>query len=123
MSKSGNELKSRMKNIFTYSFAVFYLISAGFFFYLLVEDLNMIHVGLIGILSLVTAIGVFRRESWSVWSAFLVFCGGNAFAISLLLDPLAAEIGGVLLQIGLIVYLILIWAAMLYLTAKRKEFY
>jgi len=123
MDKSDNEQKFRIKNISVYSFAAFYLISAAFFFYLLVKDLSMIHVCLIGILSLTTALGVFKRKSWSVWSAFLVFCAGNAFAISLLLNPLTFETLGVLVEIGLIVYLILVWAAMIYLSVKRREFY
>lgn len=83
----------------------------------------MIHVGLIGVLSLLTAFGVFRKENWSVWLAFLVFCAGNAFAISLIFNPLITEIGETLLEIGLITYLILIWAATIYLFAKRKNFY
>ena len=123
MSQGKGGLKSKVKDVFTYFSAVFYLVSAAFFFYLLAEDLGMIHVALIGILSLITAFGVFRKESWSVWSAFLVFCGGNAFAISLLFNPLTAEVGGTTLKIGLIVYLILVWAAMLYLAAKRREFH
>ena len=122
MSKNEG-LKSKIGNFFAYLPAVFYLASAGFFFYFLVIDLNMIHVGLLGLLSLITAFGVFKRESWSVWSAFLVFCAGNAFAISLLLNPLTMETLEVLSEIGLIAYLILVWAAMIYLSIKRREFH
>ena len=121
MSKNG-KLKSKIGSFFAYLPAVFYLASAGFFFYSLVMDLNMIHVGLLGFLSLITAFGVFKRESWSVWSAFLVFCAGNAFAISLLLNPLAMETLEFLSEMGLIAYLILVWAAMIYLSIKRREF-
>ena len=116
-------LKHKIGDFFAYSSAVFYLASAGFFFYFLVIDLNMIHVGLLGLLSLITAFGVFKKKSWSVWSAFLVFCAGNAFAISLLLNPLTMETLEILSEIGLIVYLILVWAAMLYLSIKRREFH
>ncbi len=116
-------LKSKIGDFFAYLSAVFYLASAGFFFYSLVIDLNMIHVGLLGFLSLITAFGVFKRKSWSVWSAFLVFCAGNAFAISLLLNPLTMETLEILSEIGLIVYLILVWATMLYLSIKRREFH
>ena len=115
--------KSKIGNFFAYLLAVFYLASAGFFFYSLVIDLNMIHVGLLGLLSLITAFGVFKRKSWSVWSAFLVFCAGNAFAISLLLNPLTMETLEILSEIGLIAYLILVWATMLYLSIKRREFH
>jgi len=116
-------LKSKIGDLFAYLLAVFYLASAGFFFYSLVIDLNMIHVGLLGLLSLITAFGVFKRKSWSVWSAFLVFCAGNAFAISLLLNPLTMETLKILSEIGLIAYLILVWAAMIYLSIKRREFH
>ena len=114
-------LKSKIGDFFAYLSAVFYLASAGFFFYFLITDLNMIHVGLLGLLSLITAFGVFKRKSWSVWSAFLVFCAGNAFAISLLLNPLTMETLEILSEIGLIVYLILVWVTMLYLSIKRRE--
>ena len=116
-------LKSKIGESFAYLSAVFYLASAGFFFYFLVIDLNMIHVGLLGFLSLITAFGVFKKKSWSVWSAFLVFCAGNAFAISLLLNPLTMETSEILSEIGLIAYLILVWATMLYLSIKRREFH
>jgi len=112
----------KIESPFTLSFAVFYLISAVFFFYSLVMDPSMIHVGLIGILSLITAFGVFRRERWSVWLAFLVFCIANAFSITTLLNPLTAEIGGTILEVTLIVYLIIIWISTFYLIAKREEF-
>ena len=118
MSKNEG-LKSKNGNFFAYLPAVFYLASAGFFFYSLVIDLSMIHVGLLGLLSLITAFGVFKRESWSVWSAFLVFCAGNAFATSLLLNPLTMETLEILSEIGLIAYLILVWATMIYLAIKR----
>ena len=116
-------LKSKIGDFFAYLSAVFYLASAGFFFYFLITDLNMIHVGLLGLLSLITAFGVFKKKSWSVWSAFLVFCAGNAFAISLLLNPLTMETLEILSEIGLIAYLILVWATMLYLSIKRREFH
>ena len=116
-------LKSKIGDFFAYLSAVFYLASAGFFFYFLITDLNMIHVGLLGLLSLITAFGVFKRKSWSVWSAFLVFCAGNAFAISLLLNPLTMETLEILSEIGLIAYLILVWVTMLYLSIKRREFH
>ena len=116
-------LKHKIGDFFAYLSAVFYLASAGFFFYFLVIDLNMIHVGLLGLLSLITAFGVFKRKSWSVWSAFLVFCAGNAFAISLLLNPLTMETLEILSEIGLIAYLILVWATMIYLSIKRREFH
>ncbi|RLE62206.1 MAG: hypothetical protein DRJ47_11030 [Thermoprotei archaeon] len=124
MSKNNNDgPKFKIESISIYLLAIFYLISSGFFFFSLTMDLNMIHIGLLGLLSLTTALGVFKRKSWSVWSAFLVFCAGNAFAISLLLNPLTFETLGVLVEIGLIVYLILVWAAMIYLSVKRREFY
>jgi len=123
MSKSAGGLKSRIESILKYLLAVFYLVSAGFFFYCLALDLNMIHIGLLGFLSLITAFGVFKGEIWSVWVAFLVFCAGNAFAFSMLLNPLTFETLGILSEIGLIAYLILVWVAMIYLSVKRKEFH
>lgn len=123
MGKNSKESKFRIENVFVYLLAIFYLVSAGFFFYLMAADLNMIHVGLLGLFSLVTAFGVFRRENWSVWLAFLVFCAGNAFALSLLLNPMFMEIFGILAEISLIVYLILVWVAMIYLSVKRREFH
>jgi len=120
--KKGKEKSFKIENPLALSFAAFYLVSAALFFYSLVMDPGMTHVGLIGILSLITAFGVFRRERWSVWLAFLVFCIANAFSITTLLNPLTAEIGGTILEVTLIVYLIIIWISTFYLIAKREEF-
>lgn len=122
MSKKKEKSRFKIENPLALSFATFYLISAAVFFYSLINDPNMVHVGLIGILSLITAFGVFRREKWSVWLAFLVFCIGNAFSITLLLNPLTAEVGGTTLEAALIIYLIIIWISIFYLIAKREEF-
>ena len=114
-------LKFKIESRSALAFSIFYVVSGALFFYLLANDLRMVHVGLIGILSIVTALGVFKMEKWSIWPAFIVFLMGNAFSISLLVNSLLIELGGLLVEAALIIYLILIWIVTVYLFAKREN--
>lgn len=102
-------------------FSIFYTVSGVLFILpLLTVEPSLLHFGLIGILSLITALGVFKMDKWSLWVAFLVFCLANACCITLLLNPLTESLG-LLFQAALIFYLILVWAATLYLAIRREE--
>lgn len=113
--------KTLVERPMAFAFAVFYA-SSGllFLFPLFTVEPGLLHFGLIGVLSLITAFGVFKMSRWSLWPAFVVFCLANACSITLLVNPLAATLGS-LFQAALILYLILVWAATLYLAIKRGE--
>jgi len=121
-SEMGEETKRALKeHPAAFAFSIFYAVSGMLFILpLLTVEPSLLHLGLIGILSLITAFGVFKMNRWSLWSAFVVFCLANAFSITLLLNPLTANLG-LLFQGALIFYLILVWAATIYLTIRREE--
>jgi len=118
----GEKARERMiERPAAFAFSVFYAVSGVLFLSpLFTVEPGLLHFGLIGALSLITAFGVFKMNRWSLWSAFVVFCLANACCITLLLNPLTATLG-FLFQAALIVYLVLVWAATLYLAIRREE--
>lgn len=74
------------------------------------------HVGLLGILSLVTAYGLLRKRAWSLWLVIILFVSGTTFAAFMIYDVLAKDY---LLGIGMVVYLILTWVFTAYTAIRR----
>lgn len=120
------KLKSKLKveNPAALIFSIFYtIVGIAFLSIYVVYDLKLLHVAIIGILSLITAYGVFKVEKWAVWLVVALFILGNAFGISILAatNPWPAALG-LLLQSLLIIYIITTWIISIYVVAKRKNF-
>jgi len=120
------KLKAKLKveNPVVLIFSIFYAIVGIVFLSIFVAyDAKPPHVSIIGVLSLITAYGVFRKEKWAVWLVVALFVLGNAFGIPILLAtnswPTAS---GLMLQSLLIIYLIITWVISVYVVAKRKNF-
>lgn len=119
-------LKSKLKveNLTVFIFSIFYaIVGIVFLSIFVVYDLKPPHVAIIGVLSLITAYGVFRMKKWAVWLAVALFVLGNAFGIPILVatNPWPTALG-LLLQSLLIIYLIITWVISIYVVAKRKNF-
>ncbi|MEM3565876.1 MAG: hypothetical protein QXK47_00800 [Candidatus Bathyarchaeia archaeon] len=114
-------LKSKLKteNIGLLLASIFYAASGvACFTAIATMDYELVHVGLIGIISLITAYGLIRRRRWSLWSVFVLFFTNTTFAISMLYYTMGSDI---LIDTTMILYLILTWIATIYLAAKRKK--
>ncbi|MEM3641208.1 MAG: hypothetical protein QXH37_04745 [Candidatus Bathyarchaeia archaeon] len=110
--------KLKIESVGMFAASVFYaLVGITFFAVLAISDFRLIHVGLIGILSLVTAYGLFKKRAWALWVVVALFFIATTFAVSMLYYIFGIDI---FIEIGIIVYLILTWVFTAYITAKRK---
>jgi len=75
------------------------------------------HIGIIGIFSLLTAYGIFKKKIWTIWLVVMLFFIATAFSVSMLYSCLG---GDILLDISMVAYLVLTWIFTAYTAAKRK---
>jgi len=85
---------------------------------LFLEDLRLIHMGLIGAISLATAYGLFRKRFWALWTMFVAASMATVFALSTLYYALRSDI---LLDAAVIVYMVLTWIFTVYIASKRSK--
>jgi uncharacterized membrane protein (DUF2068 family) len=113
----GSKLKIESKG--TFATSVFYAIVGIIFFVLLPMSSFAPHLAIIGIFSLITAYGVFRKRVWAVWFVVILFFVATTFSAFLIYNILQIDS---LLGISAIAYLVLTWVFTLYAIAKRKVF-
>jgi uncharacterized membrane protein (DUF2068 family) len=77
------------------------------------------HIGLLGIISLVTAYGLFTKRTWSFWLIVILFVSATTFAVFVIYDVMAKEL---LTSLIMFAYVILTWIFTGYATLKRKTF-
>jgi hypothetical protein len=75
------------------------------------------HVGIIGVLSLITAYGLFKSRAWALWFVVALFFIATTFSACMLYYAFWNDI---LLDVSMIAYLILTWFFTAYTAAKRK---
>lgn len=82
------------------------------------------HIGVLGILSLITAYGFFRMKKWSVPLVIGLFFLGITFGAITLNTSIVLQTfrGALLFHIALIVYIIILLIAFIYTVAKREDF-
>jgi hypothetical protein len=119
------KLKLKVENPIMLLFTILYAIIGIIFLSIFVTyNLQLLHLGIIGVLSLITAYNVFKMKKWAVWLAFALFLlGTTAGAITLANSIVNQTFGGALLfHMALIAYLILTLIAFIYIAAKRENF-
>jgi hypothetical protein len=75
------------------------------------------HVAIMGILSLITAYGLFVKRSWSLYPVIMLFLIITTFALYMIAFLFTVNL---ILEAGAAVYLILTWLATIYVSTKRK---
>jgi small-conductance mechanosensitive channel len=75
------------------------------------------HIGIIGILSLLTAYGLFRKRAWTIWFVVILFLTATTFSVITLYYYLGTDL---ILDISMIAYLVLTWVFTSYIADKRK---
>ena len=113
----GSRLKIESKGIFATT--AFYAISGVVFFVLLAMASFAPHLGIIGLFSLVTAYGLFRKRAWTIWFVVVLFFVGTTFSAFMMYYVLGTDY---LLGMGAIAYLALTWIFTAYTATKRKTF-
>ena len=111
----GSKLKIESKGMFT-AF-VFYAVVGIICFIVLAMDLRLVHIGIIGIFSLIAAYGLFKKRVWTIWLVVTLFFVATVFSIYNLYYSLGKDL---ILGISMIAYLILTWIFTVYTAAKRK---
>jgi len=90
-------------------------------------DVRMVWIGVLAILSLIAAYGVFTVQKWSVWLIIGLFFPQVVFGVttlygSITLYSLSQELSLLLLDITLIVFIVLSLVSFIYVATKRKTF-
>jgi len=121
-------LKSKLKveNSAVLLFSIFYAVAGAANIYILVVT-NFTappHLGVLGLLSLIAAYGLFRTRRWSVLLVTALFFLGITFGATTLYDSIVLQTfeGALLFRVALITYMIMTVVAFIYVAAKRKEF-
>jgi len=121
-------LKSKFKveNPVVFLFSVFYIIAGAVeVFYLAAENFAAPpHIGVLGLLSLITAYGLFKMRKWSVLLVTALFFLGITFGATTLHNSVILQTfeGEPLFHTALIVYMIILLTAFVYVVAKREKF-
>jgi hypothetical protein len=75
------------------------------------------HVGLTGILSLVTAYGIFKKSFWAVWLVGALFAVATTISLYTLY---VVQFSNWLVGISMVAYAVLTWLFTAYIMLKRK---
>lgn len=76
-----------------------------------------LHLGIIGISSLITAYGLFMKRSWTIFLVFTLLFVATTFSLYMLYYYLPNDY---LLALSMVAYLILTWVVTAYASARRK---
>jgi hypothetical protein len=75
-------------------------------------------LGLLGILSVIVAYGVFTKRAWAPWLIFILFVGASTFSLYTLA---VAGFSNALLGISMVAYAVLTWIFTIYLLLIRGK--
>lgn len=98
--------------------SIFYLVAGVICFFFLTTNPSLIHIGIIGVLSVITAYGVFSKRFWAFWTATILFFMITAFSTVMLYYFFGTN---VIMDLSFMAYLILTWISTAYLASKRKN--
>ncbi|MDH5375175.1 MAG: hypothetical protein OEZ21_09955 [Candidatus Bathyarchaeota archaeon] len=113
-------LKSKLKieSVGMFASFVFYaIVGIVCFATLTMVDFRLIHIGIIGILSLTTAYGLFKNRVWTLWVVVALFFIVTTFSAYTLYYALGKDL---LVDLSMIAYLLLTWIFTAYTASKRK---
>jgi hypothetical protein len=113
-------LKSKLKvgSVGMFAAFVFYsVVGIICFAALAIIDFSLIHLGIIGILSLITAYGLLKSRAWALWVVIALLFISTTFSAYTLYFAFEKD---VLLDVGMIAYLLFTWFFTAYTVAKRK---
>jgi uncharacterized membrane protein (DUF2068 family) len=109
-------------------FSIFYAIAGvAEIFLLYLSDFRLFTLGLLGILSLMTAYGFVKAKKWVPWLVVVLLLLGTTFGatalyVSILSQTFSPSLDILLLNLALIVYLLMTIVAPVYVLARREIF-
>ena len=75
------------------------------------------HIGLVGILYLVTAYGIFTKRAWALWLVGVLFAVATTISLYTLY---VIALTNLIVSASMIVYAVLTWAFTIHMILKRK---
>jgi uncharacterized membrane protein (DUF2068 family) len=112
-------IASRIESKGMFATSIFYAIAGIVFLVFLPMSGFAPHIGLLGVISLVTAYGLLRKRVWSFWLVAILFVSATVFVLFIIYDILAKEL---LTSLVMVAYLVLTWIFTGYSIMKRKTF-
>jgi hypothetical protein len=109
--------KLKIESIGMFVSLVFYAAVGVIFFILLPLTSYMPTLAILGIFSLITAYGLFRKRNWTIWIIVILLFTGTAFSVSMISYALWRD---PFMLLGTIAYLILTWVFTAYTASKRS---
>ncbi|MBE0520111.1 hypothetical protein IBX35_03610 [Candidatus Bathyarchaeota archaeon] len=110
--------KLKVESVGMFAAFVFYAVVGIICFAVLaIVDFSFIHIGIIGILSLITAYGLLKSRAWTLWVVIALLFIATTFSAYTLYFAFEKD---VLLDVSMIAYLIFTWFFTAYTAAKRK---
>ena len=109
--------KLKMENIASLASTAFYGLAGLVLLILLPFSGFPPHVGLLGIVSLTTAYGIFMKRKWAIWLVAVLFFIVSTFSLFTLYYVIATD---ALASVGIIAYAVLTWALTIYRVINRK---
>jgi hypothetical protein len=120
-------LKSKLKieSLGVLVFSIFYVVVGATEVFVVVTS-NFTappHIGVLGLLNLFTAYGLFKMKRWSVLLVIALFFLGITFGATTLYNSVVLQTfeGTLLFRAALIVYMIMLLIASVYVVAKREK--
>jgi drug/metabolite transporter (DMT)-like permease len=109
--------KLKTADVRTLAPAVFYG-AVGIIFLVLLPLANFPpHIGLTGLLSIVTAYGILKKRFWAFWLVVALFAVATTLSLYTLY---IIGFTNIIVGISMIVYAVLTWLVTLYIVLKRK---
>jgi hypothetical protein len=94
---------------------LFYAVT-GIIFFVFLPFTSAPQLGLLGILSLIVAYGLFTKRGWAPWLLFVLFVTANAFSLYTIF---AAGFSNAFLGLGMVAYVALTWLFGVYILLRR----
>lgn len=121
-----SETNFKIRNITELLFPIFYIVvGIALVGYFVIENLVAPpHILVLGILSLITAYSLFKKEKWALPLVIGLFFTGITFGIITLANSVSLQTfsGSMLFHITLIVYMVLLLITSIYILIKREKF-
>ena len=111
--------KLKMENIGIFLTLAFYAVVGVACFVVLPMTSFLPTLGIVGVLNLITAYGIFKKRVWAVWLVVALLFIATTFSASMLYFYFGKDL---IIDVSMFAYLILTWIFTAYTLAKRKTF-
>jgi len=95
----------------------FYIVSGILCLAALALDFRLVHMALIGALSIISAFGLFMKKGWALWIITILFFTATTFSICMLYYTAGSDLA---LSSIMLVYLFLTWIFAAYSASRNR---